>query len=191
MASRTFLLLALAFAVVLLITSEVAAAKELASDTDMDVEDTKAVVDVEDTITVQDVEATTMVEEGEDATMTVDVECPKVADMAAVVVDVTKKEGAVKMASRTFLLLALAFAVVLLITSEVAAAKELASDTDMEMEDTKALVDVEDTKAVVDVEGPKVADMVVVVVDVPTKKEGAGVAAHLKRQPLTSKLKTN
>ncbi|KAL4555427.1 hypothetical protein LXL04_038046 [Taraxacum kok-saghyz] len=133
------------------------------------------------------------------------------------------------MASRTFLLLALAFAVFLLITSEVAAAKELASNTDIalmvqvrltivDMENTKAVVDMEDTKAVVDVEdmitvqdvepttmveeeedssmildveGLKVADMAVVVVDVPTKTKGACVVAHLKRQPLTSKLKTS
>ncbi|KAI3769592.1 hypothetical protein L6452_00701 [Arctium lappa] len=38
------------------------------------------------------------------------------------------------MASRTFLLLALAFAVVLLVTSEVAAAKDLASNPDSEID---------------------------------------------------------
>ena len=61
----------------------------------VDVEDTKAVVDVEDMITVQDVEATTMVEEEEDSSMILDVEGLKVANMAAVVVDVpTKTKGA-------------------------------------------------------------------------------------------------
>ena len=63
---------------------------------------------------------------------------------------------------------------------------------DMEAEDTK--VDVEGMTTVVDEEGTttvveaKVADMAAVV-DVDTK--GASVAARLKRQLLTNKLKTN
>ncbi|KAD3066590.1 hypothetical protein E3N88_34470 [Mikania micrantha] len=87
------------------------------------------------------------------------------------------------MASKRFLLIALAFAISLLITSEVVAARGLASNNE-NIEDI-AMVDMEGTTMVGVIE-EGIAGMVVVVTEI-TIIEDAGVVLLLKRQSHTNK----
>ncbi|KAI3675168.1 hypothetical protein L1987_84754 [Smallanthus sonchifolius] len=151
MASKTFLLLSLAFAVVLLITSEVAAAKDLASKPDSEVDDRSHGVYHKG----GGGGGYNSGGRGEHGKGGGHGDHGKGGGRGGVAIACVKKRHAMmdgswmddmmgfphlpsfqlKMASKTFLLLALAFAVVLLITSEVAAAKGLASKPDSEVDD--------------------------------------------------------
>ncbi|KAD3066598.1 hypothetical protein E3N88_34478 [Mikania micrantha] len=122
------------------------------------------------------------------------------------------------MASKTLLFLALTFAVVLLIASEVAADKDTASNHDRpyidhakngfvvmlttvedtamaDMEDTEVMEDTGEVAAVEDTAevavAMAVAGTVAVAMEDVTAEEAAGAAPHLKRQLLTNNLRTD
>ncbi|KAD3066597.1 hypothetical protein E3N88_04131 [Mikania micrantha] len=86
------------------------------------------------------------------------------------------------MASKTLLFLALSFAVVLLIASEVSADKDTASNHDSHVDDRGGYGN--------GGHGGYGGTVAVAVEDV-TEDEAAGAAPHLKRQLLTNKLKTD
>ncbi|KAD3066593.1 hypothetical protein E3N88_34473 [Mikania micrantha] len=89
-----------------------------------------------------------------------------------------------KMASKRFLFIALAFATALLVTSEIVAARELASNNE-NIEDI-AMVDMEGTTMAGVIEAD-IAGMVVVVTEISII-EDVGVALLFKRQSHTNKL---